>query len=370
MIKKLVNLINYYKVKRHNLYKELDFFYEIPPKKISEVENYDFKLKIIKEIINFNKQCNIFYENLKINKELKIGGTWKNYMLKVKKEQINAFLKNDANELILLYESMFYNCLIKGFLPYSYFEDIKFNNSAILNFLKDLDVYKVLFKNFDKLPMKNGIKKWGYQQKNNKIHFGALKSIIEKDLILNSHKLLNNRKKINILEIGSGYGALAERLFEDDKVNSLILTDIPSSLTTAYYYLSSLYGLDKVKIFSSVEGIKKHFKLDEKKILLIPTCYYDQIKNFQNVELLCNFSSFSEMDFDTIKYYLNNLPNEIKLIVSSNNNDETFRQDHHEVIMDRLPIPTEFDLVFSSIRMPFFVNWRYKTCIWFKKNNF
>ena len=43
MIKKLVNLINYYKVKRHNLYKEFDFFYEIPPKKISEVENYDFR---------------------------------------------------------------------------------------------------------------------------------------------------------------------------------------------------------------------------------------------------------------------------------------------------------------------------------------
>ena len=290
-------------------------------------------------------------------------------MRKIKREQIDVISNKNLNEIILLHENMFYNCLIKGFLPYSSFENLKFNFTATLNFLKDLDLYKMLFKNFDQLPSNDLIKKWGYKQKNNKIHFGATRSIIEKDLILNSHKLIKNKQKYNIIELGSGYGAVAERLFENNKINSLILVDLPSSLSTAFYYLSTKFGLDKVKILSTPSDVQKYYNLEEKKILLIPTCYYDLIKNFKNIDSLCGFSTFSEMDFKTIKFYLENLPREIKLLVISNSNDEeAFSYDYQDIMSDELPIPKNFDLIFSSIRMPFFANWKYKTCVWFKNN--
>ena len=189
--------------------------------------------------------------------------------------------------------------------------------------------------------------------------------MLQKNLVLNSLKLLNKREKYNIMEIGGGFGSLAERLFEEDKINSLILLDIPSTLTTAFYYLSSKFGLDKVKILNSSSDVEKYYNLnDTKKILLIPTCYYDLIKNIKNINLLCNFGSFSEMDFDTIKIYLQNMPEEVKIIVSGNANIATKDHDHLEIISDKFPIPKKFDLVFSNVFIPFFVNWRNKSCVW------
>jgi putative sugar O-methyltransferase len=198
--------------------------------------------------------------------------------------------------------------------------------------------------------------------------------LIQKNLVLNSLELLNKREKYNIMEIGGGFGALAERLFEEDKINSLILLDIPSTLIIAFYYLSSKFGLDRVKILNSPSDVEKYYNLnDTKKILLIPTCYYNLIKNIKNINLLCNFGSFSEMDFDTIKFYLQNMPEEIKIIVSSNSNISMSDQPNEEhgvweIISDKFPIPKYFDLVFSTIQIPFFSNWRSKTCVWFNNS--
>ena len=367
MKKYIKNLINYYKLKKHRLASEFIFFDDTQPKVISDILDYKEKEKSINRILDFYSKCDFLYENIKVPKELEIGGTWKRYIQTIKKEQINVLARKNVKEILIFHENMFYNCLIKGFMPYSYFENVKKDYAAILNFLKDLDLYDIMFKNFDSLPVKNDIKKWGFKKKNNKIHFGAASSMFAKNLILEASKLLKKKENINILEIGSGYGALAERLFDVKEINSLILTDLPSSLTTAYYYLSAKYGVEKVKIIATKEEIHKHLSLKDKKIILIPTCFYEEIKNFQDLDLLCNFASFSEMDFATIKFYLTNIPKDVKLIVSSNNNEETFRQNHHEVISDKFPIDKEFNQVFSSIRLPFFSNWRYKTCVWYKE---
>ena len=62
------------------------------------------------------------------------------------------------------------------------------------------------------------------------------------------------------------------------------------------------------------------------------------------------------------------MPEEIKIIVSSNSNMAsniaTKSHGHLEIISDKFPIPKKFDLVFSSVDIPYFVHWRYKTCVW------
>lgn len=361
----IISFVDYFRLSRHNLHPQFKFYHDTPPKKITEIENYELKVKIVNEILNFNKECNYFYENLSVKKELKIEGQWKNRISNYKKQQLDTYLNKSADQIMLLHENMFYNCLTYGLLGYSSFKDIKFNHTAKLLFLKDLNLYKIILRNFDSLPSNNNIKKWGYKNNGNKIHFNDPSSMLQKNLILNSLKLLKKKQKHNIMEIGGGFGSLAERLFEDDQINSLILLDIPSTLITAYYYLSSKFGMDKVKILSSHSDIEKYYNLnDQKKILLIPTCYYDLAKNIKDINLLCNFASFSEMDLDTINFYLQNIPEEVKIIVSSNSNIATRGHDHLEVISDKFPIPKKFDLVFSNVHIPYYVNWRYKSCVY------
>ena len=179
MLNKIANLINYFRVVRHSLYREFEFFHDQPPKKIADVQNYKLKSEIVNEILKFYEKCNFFYENLNINQELKIGGIWQYYLLKTRKNQIDTILNKNVDQIMILHEVMFYNCLIRGISwNYSYFQERNFNYTAILLFLKDLNLYKIIFKNLDSLPSNNQIKKWGYKHKNDKINFADVASAV------------------------------------------------------------------------------------------------------------------------------------------------------------------------------------------------
>jgi hypothetical protein len=218
------------------------------------------------------------------------------------------------------------------------------------------------------LSSSNKIKKWGYQHGNDKFHFLDISSKIQKNLISNSLNLLNDKKKFNILEIGGGFGSLAERMFEEERINSYTIVDIPSTLLIAYYYLCSKFGTNTVEILHTSDSIESKFNTKSKKIYLIPSCFFDKVKNYQDFDLLCNFASFSEMSFETIKYYLDNLPSQIKIIISSNSNIPSKTDIYEEVINDEFPIPKNFVLSFSTVQIPFHSNWRYKTKIYTKGN--
>ena len=96
MLNKIVNLINYFRVIRYSLYRELKFFSDLPPKKTEEIQDYEFKSKIVNEILKFNAKCNFFYENINVNQELRVGEWWKNRILKHKKKQLDAYLNKKA----------------------------------------------------------------------------------------------------------------------------------------------------------------------------------------------------------------------------------------------------------------------------------
>ena len=102
--------------------------------------------------------------------------------------------------------------------------------------------------------------------------------------------------------------------------------------------------------------MQSKLKPEQKKIYLIPSAFFSEIKNYDNYDLLCNFASFSEMDLETIKYYLHNLPKSIKSIVTGNSNLEIKYDDNNkfeEVILDNFPIPREFVLCFSNVQTRF-----------------
>jgi hypothetical protein len=77
------------------------------------------------------------------------------------------------------------------------------------------------------------------------------------------------------------------------------------------------------------------------------------------------------MGYDTVKYYLENIPNKIKIIVSSNSNlnmNSDDKKKHQEILIDNFPVPKTFTKCFSTVQIPFFSNWRYKTQVWVKNN--
>ena len=50
MLNKIINLINYFRVTRNNLFRELKFFHEPAPKNISQIENYVKKSQQMKNV--------------------------------------------------------------------------------------------------------------------------------------------------------------------------------------------------------------------------------------------------------------------------------------------------------------------------------
>jgi len=367
MIKFAINCVNFFRTK-NKLQKLQLKFYSDGPIKLEKIKNLDLKKRIAKKILEFYKNCDFLYNNFEINENLKISGLWKNYLLINKKDQFETYASGDLEKIILLHENMFYNSLIKGLWSYSHYNEIKKDYTALILFLRDVELYKIIFRNFSGLPTSDRINKWGYREGKNKFHFLDISSNSQKNLIINSLNLIKNKKKFNILEIGGGFGSLAERLHDNEKIQSITIFDVPSSLAIAYYYLCSKFGEDKVDLINSKNEIHSKLNLNLNKIYLIPSAFFDEIKKYNDFDLMCNFASFSEMGFKTVKYYLENLPESVKLIVSSNSNNPTARKDtsHIEVIIDNFPIPKNFDLLFSTIQTPFFSNWRYKTKVWFK----
>ena len=368
MIKVLLNFINFFRVKNKLRKLKLKFYSEGPINNLGEVSDLDLKKRIVREIIKFNKSCDLSYKNISTNENLKISGLWKELLVRYKKEQLEAYNTGDINKIILLHENMFYNPLIEGLWNYTNLNDLGKNYSSLILFLKDLYLYRIIFRDYSGLSSSNKIKKWGYQHGNDKFHFLDISSKIQKNLISNSLNLLNDKKKFNILEIGGGFGSLAERMFEEERINSYTIVDIPSTLLIAYYYLCSKFGTNTVEILHTSDSIESKFNTKSKKIYLIPSCFFDKVKNYQDFDLLCNFASFSEMSFETIKYYLDNLPSQIKIIISSNSNIPSKIDIYEEVINDEFPIPKNFVLSFSTVQIPFHSNWRYKTKIYTKGN--
>ena len=180
MLRSVLNYINKFRAANRIKKLKLNFFSDGKVNSLNEIKNLEEKRRIAKKIKNFLKNCDLFYENLNINSNLKIGGLWKDYLKKAKKDQLSIYKKGDEDEILMFHENMFYNCSIRGLWNYSYFDTVKSDHSSNLLFLKDMELYKIIFRNFTGLPSSNKINKWGYRQGDNRFHFLDLSSNLQK----------------------------------------------------------------------------------------------------------------------------------------------------------------------------------------------
>ena len=319
----------------------------------------DPDLESSEEIIRFFSKVDMFYEGIELPEALHIGGAWKGDLISRRKHQMNIYHSKDIKAVSNLHENMFYNELVAGMWLYHYY-DGTMPLSAKMNFAGDFVDYISTYPNDPYLKSKIPIKSWGLRNRSQP-ELGILKMpdfchAMECNLVLESLEL-SSKDSINVLEIGSGFGGLAERLFSSEKIKSLYLTDLPLNLVTAFYYLRRCFPKNEVILISSLDELLQlnsgNSTLPDKRIVLAPTCFFEEFANSNEVDLMCNFGSFSEMDYQTINFYMSHLPESLKIICLSNSNRPVLNTSNHtEVCSDNFPYPSNFKQVFSSIAMP------------------
>jgi len=109
-----------------------------------------------------------------------------------------------------------------------------------------------------------------------------------------------------VLDIGSSYGIFSSLVKQELPSSHNLLVDMPGQLILAHYYLLELFPEAKIAGFKEVAGVDKVDKnfIKQFDFILIPTSMYGKLAG-KSVDLLTNFTSFSEMSREWFDLYIN-----------------------------------------------------------------
>jgi hypothetical protein len=128
-----------------------------------------------------------------------------------------------------------------------------------------------------------------------------------------------------ILEVGGGYGRLAEGAFNvfGDTIRYVLVDSVPGSLCYASEYLRR--ACPSVKVGSYYHG--DAFDLEQFHCYVVPSWHFERLNNF-SYDISVNIESFQEMSQTHVDHYLrlfNNVARQNGLIYVSNARDYVFK---------------------------------------------
>lgn len=129
-----------------------------------------------------------------------------------------------------------------------------------------------------------------------------LGTIMDLTFIAYSLQLSSLQKKIRVIEVGGGYGRLAEGLFSafPDSIEQYVLVDgVPGSLAAAYEYLSRIPSLS-----GRVELVTEGEVPSSALVAIVPDWNEFALSRLVSQDLFVNIESFQEMSTPTIHRYL------------------------------------------------------------------
>lgn len=260
--------------------------------------------EIVKEVFKFHRAVHPFYGN-DVPEQLKIGGGWKGDIETRRTQQLQLINRNDANNYISLLKNMFFNELVSGLWNYHYFGEA-YNLHP--KFLRDLEHFEtVTGRDMLDLAKKDPWKRWGLETSAGIIDYASPLHGLQAQNILNLTNSFND-EEIILVDLGSGFGGMVDYIVKwSQKRLSVVLIDIPVNLSTAYAYLANIHGSENARIISNLEDLEYHFSANAyKEVLftLLPTTLFKRFCEIKKVNIVNNVHSFSEMDFETVKYYL------------------------------------------------------------------
>ena len=125
-----------------------------------------------------------------------------------------------------------------------------------------------------------------------------LNNLVGTDRIIKyCNEYLNSKKKINVLEIGAGWGAVAYQLLKSLDINSYTICDIHENLFISSFFLQANFA-QKPSFFV----INDEFQISDNSLVF---CSPKKLKNIQgNYDLIINMQSFQEMYIKNVREYL------------------------------------------------------------------
>lgn len=119
----------------------------------------------------------------------------------------------------------------------------------------------------------------------------------------------------SVLEIGGGFGVLGEIIMSRDPQARYVDVDIPPLLTVASYYLTELFGADRVKIFD--DTVADEGPIDVPQSGVFPNWRIEDVTG--DFDLFVNSFSFQEMEPDVVSNYISVVASKnCKYVVSLN----------------------------------------------------
>jgi hypothetical protein len=117
------------------------------------------------------------------------------------------------------------------------------------------------------------------------------------------HKRIKDKERPVILEIGSGYGALACFLKQATPHSQMILCDLPESLALAAVYLRIAFPDHTHFIYEGEEPNEANRNAD---FIYIPNFLFNQWP-IKNIDLAINTLSFAEMTVEQVRDYVSGI---------------------------------------------------------------
>jgi hypothetical protein len=302
-------------------------------------------LELVETIMNFYKDVPPFYYD-DIRDELKIGGAWKNNLIVNRQKQLEAIENNDVTAYSGLLNNMFRNEMVYAMWQVQYFDNKLFGNKVPSDFNIWIDAYKYLTgRSEEDLVVSSIGNPWGCE-----INKGIIKVIdpaqgIKAQSIINLlyANYLEDNHKLTLFDLGSGFGGDVEKVARWYKEPlRIILMDIPMNLTTAYAYISSCFKKEKKVLVKSLGQLESTLEENKEHLefIFLPTCFIENL-NKLDIDILHNHGSFSEMDYKTIKFYLESLLPKTKYMheINSSMPATLSNNSHVEVSSKEFPIP-------------------------------
>ena len=327
------------------------YFSKTKIRKIEEIQsNISVSKEILHDIMEFYKYVSPLYSD-EIRPELKIGGAWKRNILFNRKSQLGAIESEDTNLYKQLLEDMFRNEMVSQMWDGGYFQKKLLGKKIPYDFYVWMDAYKYLTDRSEEELVSNSIgNPWGFKTKNGIIKLMDPRQGIKAQSIINLLNIVTIEKdhKPTIIDLGSGFGGDMEKVARwYGKSVRIILSDIPVNLTSAYAFIASSIKTAKCSLIVSQEQLSTLLsnEINGVEFLFLPTCFIEGLEGLE-LDIFHNHGSLSEMDFDTVQFYLNVLLKNTNYFHEINSSSPAFLSNSHiEVSSKKFPIPNSHKLL-------------------------
>jgi hypothetical protein len=290
---------------------------------------------------------------------LAIRGAWRSLLTKERAKQLECIANKDVDGYLALATHLFSNELSSGLANFGV---TPIGRPVRFELRVDCEAFeRVSDRSVDALATNSRYPAVGMPVEKGVVRNSDPQHGVQATHILNLAKALRiPTDELVLLDLGSGYGGLSEKIHAWCASPPLqILVDIPLNLTTAYIYLAHTFSEDAVLLIDDPKGLAQ---VDRKRVkfLLVPSCYTDELAKRFEWHMVHNAKSFSEMDADTVAYYVSRLikPSTSAFIeTNSNRKGSTNYGEHREVLARNLPVPDSHVLLsrFPDTRMSRYV---------------